>query len=80
MAGLLSSAIENNKSNHFFQVDEATPFCELTDIIFADEAVSRWIIFEPPNLLDSIDGIGRRRAPQLAIIHGKSGLVFNSGL
>ena len=66
MARLLARAIENNKPNHFFQVAEATPFCQLADVIFADQAVNRRITFELPNLLDCVDGIGRcgRRSSQ----------------
>ena len=80
MARLLARAIENNKPNHFFQVAEATPFCQLADVIFADQAVNRCITFELPNLLDCIDGIGRWRPPQFAIVHGKSRFLFNRGL
>jgi len=80
MTRLLTSSIENNKSNHFFQVGEAPPFCKLADIIFADQAVNRWIAFDPTNLLHGIDRIGRRGAPQFAIIHSESGFVFYSGL
>lgn len=80
MGRLFARAIENNKSNHFFQVGEATPFFELAHVIFADQAVNRCIAFESPNFLDGIDGIGRRRAPQFAIVHNKSRFLFNSGL
>ena len=80
MARLLARAIENNKPNHFFQIGEATPFCQLADVIFADQAVNRCITFELSNLLDCIDGIGRWRAPQFAIVHGKSRFLFNRGL
>ncbi len=80
MARLLGRAIEDNKSNHLFQVGEATPFYKLADVIFADQAVNRCVTFESPNLLDGIDGIGRWRAPQFAIVHSKSRFLFNSGL
>lgn len=80
MARLLGRAIEDNKPNHLFQVGEATPFFKLADVIFADQAVNRCVTFESPNLLDGIDGIRRWRAPQFAIVHSKSGFLFNSGL
>jgi hypothetical protein len=80
MARSLTAAIKNNKTNHLLQVSEAAPFCKLTDIILADQAVNRCITFASPNLLHGIDGIRRWRAPQLAIIHSKSRFVFNSGL
>jgi hypothetical protein len=79
MARLLPRAIKNNKTNHLFQVGEATPFCKLADVILADQTVNRRITFAS-NLLNGIDGIRRRRTPQFAIIHSKSGFVFNSGL
>src|SRR4029077_10618073 len=77
---LLATAIKNNETNHFFQNSEATPFCELVHVIFADEAVNCRITFALPNLLDRIDGVGRRWTPQFAIIHCKSGFVLDSGL
>ena len=80
MAQLLGRAIEDNKSNHLFQVGEATPFCKVAYVIFADQAVNRCGTFELPNLLDGIDGIGRWRAPQFAIVHSKSRFFFNSRL
>src|SRR4030095_10066625 len=33
-----------------------------------------------PNLLDCIDGVGRRRTSQFAIIDGKSGFTLDGGL
>jgi len=80
MARLLARAIGNDKPNHFFQVGEATPFFQLANVIFADQAVNRGSTFESPNLLDGIDGIGRWRPPQFAIVHGKSRFLFNRGL
>lgn len=80
MAWSLTSAIQNNKTHHLFQVGETAPFCQLTDVVLADQAVNRCTAGALPNLLDRIDGIRRRRAPQFAIIHSKSRLVFNSGL
>jgi len=77
---LLATAIKNNKTNHFSQISEATPFCELVHVIFADQAVNRRITFALPNLLDRIDGVGRRWTSQLAIIHCKSGFILDSGL
>ncbi len=77
---LLATAVKNNKTNHFFQISEATPFCELVHVIFADQAVDRFITFALSNLLDRIDGVGRRWTPQFAIVHCKSGFVLNSGL
>ncbi len=77
---LLATAIKNNKTNHLFQISEATPFRELVHVIFADQAVDRCITFALPNLLDCIDGVGRRWTSQLAIIHRKSGFILNSSL
>lgn len=80
MAWLLASPIEDDKTNHFFQIGEATPFRKLADVIFTDQAINRCVTFASPNLLNGIDGIGRRRAPQFAIIRSKSRFVFNSSL
>jgi hypothetical protein len=80
VARSLASAIKNDKTNHLLQVSEATPFRKLADVIFADKAVNRCVTFASPNLLNGVDGIGRRRSPQFAIIHSKSRFVFNSGL
>ena len=77
---LLTTAIKNNKTNHLFQISEATPFRKLAHVIFADQAVNYCITFALPNLLDRIDGVGRRWTSQLAIIHCKSWFILNSGL
>ena len=80
MVRSLATPIKNNETNHLFQISEATPFCEVVHVIFADQAVNRRITLALPNLLDRFDGVGRRWAPQLAIIHGKSGFILNCGL
>jgi len=80
MARSLTTSIKNNKTDHLFQVGEASPFCKLIDVILTDQAVNRCIACAPFDLLDRIDGKRRGWAPQFAIIHSESRFVFNSGL
>ena len=77
---LLATAIKDNKANYFFQISEATPFGELVHVIFTDQAVDQSNVFTLPNVLHRIDGVRGRWPPQLAIVHGESGFILNSGL
>ena len=63
MARSLTTSIKNNKTDHLFQVGEASPFCKLIDVILTDQAVNRCVACAPFDLLHCIDGKRRGWAP-----------------
>ena len=70
-----SRSIEHDKTNHFLELGKAMPPREVRKVIVSDEIIKLGVLFPLPNFLDGVDGIGRGRTTQLAIVQHEFGFA-----